>query len=158
ASPVWAVAFSPDGKTVMTGGTEPIARLWDVATRRPVRYLSGHQGGVNSVAFSPDGCFVLTGSRDETARLWDAASGKPIGPPLRHPEPVARVAFGRDGKTILTATDEQVYRSWRLPAALDGTPKRLQLWAQVVTGMELEEDGGLRILNAAEWEKRRQKL
>ena len=60
--PVWAVAFSPDGKLVLTGSWDKTARLWDAATGKPVATLAGHDGPVRAVAFSPDGKLVLTGS------------------------------------------------------------------------------------------------
>ncbi len=153
-----AVALSPDGMTAATAGVDSTVPLWDVATRRPRLLLTGHKGGVNDLAFSPDGRFILTASKDQTARLWDVATGKPIGPPLRHPGPVAQVVFGSDGRTIRTGTDDQLGRSWPVPEPAAGDAGQLELWAQVVTGQELGEDGGVRILDSAEWQRRRELL
>ena len=75
------MAFSPDGKTVLTGSNDKTARLWDAATGQPLGLPMMHQDGVRAVAFSPDGKTVLTGSEDKTARLWDAATGRPLGLP-----------------------------------------------------------------------------
>jgi WD40 repeat protein len=155
---VFALAFSPNGETVLTGDMDQNAQLWDVATRRRLLSLSGHHGCINDAAFSPDSQFVVTGSQDHTARLWDVASGKPIGPPLSHAGEVIRVVFGHNGQTILTTTEDQLARSWPVPAAMTGTADQIELWAQVATGMELEADGGVRILDAAEWQKKRHEL
>ena len=57
-----SVAFSPDGKTVLTGSCDKTARLWDAATGQPIGQPLAHQGAVGAVAFSPDGKTVLTGS------------------------------------------------------------------------------------------------
>ena len=58
------MAFSPDGKTVLTGSSDKTARLWDAATGRPLGLPMKHQDLVRAVAFSPDGKTVLTGSAD----------------------------------------------------------------------------------------------
>src|SRR5262249_10788539 len=154
-SNVFALAFNPDGKTVVTCGSDPTVQIWDVETRRPIRHLTGHRGGVTTVAFSPCGRIILTGSQDMTARLWDAASGKMIGPPMRHPAPVARVAFGPYGRTILTSTEENVTRCWLMPDPITGSPVRIGRLVQVLTGMKLgPEDDSVRALDAIEWRKR----
>jgi WD40 repeat protein len=155
---IFALSFSPDGKSVVTGGIDPVAEIWDVPTRSRRRLLTGHQAAVNAVAFSPDGRFILTGSSDNTSRLWDVATGKTIGPPMRHPGRVVRVAFSLDCATILTATEDERARQWKVPTMVTGTAQHVDLWVQVVTGLELEGDGSLRVLDAVEWHKRRQAL
>jgi len=57
--------------------------LWDVASGREVRTLSGHTDDVNSVAFAPDGRTLASGSFDDTIKLWDVASGQLIRSPER---------------------------------------------------------------------------
>jgi WD40 repeat protein/serine/threonine protein kinase len=112
---VRTVAFSPDGKAVLTGSIDSTARLWDAATGKPIGPPLKHKGfggAVLAVAFSPDGKAVLTGSADNTARLWDAATGKPIGPPLMHQDDVHAVAFSPDGKAFLTGSDDKTARLW----------------------------------------------
>src|SRR5581483_4105205 len=59
---VKAMAFSPDGKTVVTGCPDKSARLWEVETGKPLGLPWQHRGPVYAVAFSPDGKAVLTGS------------------------------------------------------------------------------------------------
>jgi WD40 repeat protein len=106
------VAFSPDGKTMLTGSYDHTARLWDSATGMPLGAPLSHQGPVVAVAFSPDGKRVLTGSHDHTARLWDSVTGIPIGAPLSHRGPVVTVAFSPDGKTALTGSFDKTARLW----------------------------------------------
>ena len=109
---VTSVTFSPDGKTMLTGCWDNTARLWDVATGRPIGKPLAHSYVVWSVAFSPDGRTILTGCHDTTARLWDADTGQPIGKPLAHAGAVKSVAFSPDGKTILTGSMDKTARLW----------------------------------------------
>jgi WD40 repeat protein len=77
-----SVAFSPDGRRIISGSDDNTLRLWDAATCKPIGSpLQGHTSSVNSVAFSPDGRRLVSGSNDNTLRIWDAATGMPIGFP-----------------------------------------------------------------------------
>jgi eukaryotic-like serine/threonine-protein kinase len=155
---VLRVSFSPDGRLVLTGSWDGTARLWDAATGQPRGRPLAHGDQVRSATFSTDGHRVLTGSWDGTARLWDAATGRPLGPCLPHPDKVWSAAFSPDGRTILTGCDDGRARLWRLPPPLDGPVDRVALWAQVHTGMELDSDGGVRVLDPSTWRQRRQAL
>jgi WD40 repeat protein len=73
---VWSVAFSPDGKTLVSSSYDQTVRLWDVTTGRCIRTLTGHTSEIYSVSFSPDGQTVASGCADQTARLWDASTGE----------------------------------------------------------------------------------
>jgi WD40 repeat protein len=75
---VWSVAFSPDGKRLVTGSFGGIAKLWDAATGQEMGALKGHSDGVRSVIFSPDGKRIATGCLDGTIRLWDAATEQEV--------------------------------------------------------------------------------
>jgi WD40 repeat protein len=66
-----SVAFSPDGRTALSGSAWTTLKLWEVASGMELRTFTGHSGGVHSVAFSPDGRTALSGSYDETLKLWD---------------------------------------------------------------------------------------
>ena len=154
----FAAAFSPDSKTVATGGEDEIAHLWDATTGAPIGQPMRHQGKVWAVAFSPDGKMLLTGSVDGTVRLWDAATGKPIGTPLQHPGRVRAVVFSPDGKKIATACGDNTARLWELPAPVQGDRERMELWAQVVTGMKLDSDGVIQVLDGDTWHQLRQRL
>jgi WD40 repeat protein len=114
-----SVAFSPDGKRIVSGGYDKTIRLWDVATGTQIgEPLRGHMRWVTSVAFSPDGKQIVSGSFDNTIRLWDAATGTQIGePPLGHKGAVLSVAFSPDGKRIVSGSEDKTIRIWDGPAA-----------------------------------------
>jgi WD40 repeat protein len=131
---IWALAFSPDGKRLVTASTDKTAIVWDVDSGKPaLPPLNGHTDEVRSVTFSPDGKTILTGSRDNTARLWDAGSGQPIVKQAGfgiHGGTVRSVAFSRDGGRILTASADGLVRIWdtgsgrlltNFPASDDGS-------------------------------------
>jgi WD40 repeat protein len=70
-SNVNSVAFSPDGKRIVSGSFDRTLRLWDAGTGQPIGApLTGHTSNVNSVAFSPDGRRMVSASADNTVRVW----------------------------------------------------------------------------------------
>lgn len=105
-----SMAFSPDGKTILTGSADKTVRLWDLHGNT-VQEFKGHTDSVYSVAFSPDGKTILTGSYDKTARLWDLhEKTKQMfkGPT----DAVTSEAFSPDCKAILTGSNDYTARLW----------------------------------------------
>jgi RNA polymerase sigma factor (sigma-70 family) len=64
-------AFSPDSKTLATGGADGMVRLWEMATGKERRQFRGHIGAISCLAFAPDGRRLASGSADTTVLIWD---------------------------------------------------------------------------------------
>ena len=71
AGQVFAVAFSSDGRTALSGSDDMTVKVWEVATGKELHTFRGHSDRVTSVAFSFDGRTALSGSFDKTLKLWD---------------------------------------------------------------------------------------
>ena len=75
---VTAVAFSVDGKRIVSGSWDRTLKVWDADTGQETLTLKGHRSEVSSVAFSGDGKRLVSGSNDKTAKVWDAVRGQEV--------------------------------------------------------------------------------
>jgi WD40 repeat protein/serine/threonine protein kinase len=102
---VYDVAFSPDGKRLVTAGHDRTARVWNAATGQEQLTFRGHDDWVRCVAFSPAGDLVASGAYDGTLKLWRPATGDEVRTLPRQRGPVRHVAFSPDGKRLAAATE-----------------------------------------------------
>ncbi|MCX5846138.1 MAG: caspase family protein [Deltaproteobacteria bacterium] len=107
----WVVAYSPDGKYVLSGGTDKMI-LWDTSLGNSIRTVKVN-GVIRAVSFSPDGEYALSGGTDNTVRLWNAKNLTQIKKFVGH-EGIWSVAFSPDGKYVLSGGIDGNIKIWEL--------------------------------------------
>lgn len=101
ASMVSAIAFSSDGRFVLTASKEHAAILWSVDRGKEIRKFEGLESTIACVAFLPDGKSAVTGGSDRTVRIWDLHSGQELNR-LTDSMPIGSLAISPKGDLIAT--------------------------------------------------------
>jgi eukaryotic-like serine/threonine-protein kinase len=126
-SEVFGVAFSGNGKRLISGANDRVARVWDLTGTEPrqVAVLQGHNGYIAEVALTPDGQTAATGSNDGTVRVWDLSGAEPRVRDViaNHEGGYSSVAVSPDGKTLALSGQRGEIRLFDLGA---DKPKELE--------------------------------
>jgi len=115
---IWSVAYSPDGKHVLSGSSGSKIDLWDTSLGNTIRTAVGSENfldpRVNAVSFSADGEYALSGGTDDSVRLWNAKSLTQIKSFTGHSNlgGIHSVAFSPDGKYVLSADYDSKIKIW----------------------------------------------
>lgn len=138
-SGVTSVAFSPDGRKIVTGSWDKTARIWNADGSDAHLVIKGHDSFVTSVAFSPNGRRIITGHYDHTIRIWRSdGTGRPLL--LKgHRSFVTSVAFSTDGSKIVSGSEDKTVRIWNADGS--GAHLLLKVHDSVVTSVAFSPDG-----------------
>lgn len=113
-NPVNAVAITPDGKKLVSGGLAASLYIWLVSKEVLLEALPGHTGPINSIAISNDGRLILSGSDDRTVRVWDMKLSKCTAILSGHKGPITSVVSSSDGLHALSGSADKTIRIWNL--------------------------------------------
>jgi WD40 repeat protein len=114
-SPLTLVAFTPDGKELLTAGEDRSVRVWDVATGKELRRFGDQSSPVWALAVSPRGNSFAVVEAGRTIRVRDLTSGRDLGPTGGHTARLGAVAVSPDGRTVATGSDDGTIRLWEVP-------------------------------------------
>jgi WD40 repeat protein len=136
---VCAVAFSPDGRRLVTAGGDSAVQVYDVATRQRIHRLEGHAGSVLEAEISPDGRIIASASDDTTIKLWDMATGAEIRTLRGHRREVTRIAFSPDGARLASSSNDQTLKLWDVVSGQEMLTLRGH--GDIVRGLAFSHDG-----------------
>ncbi|MBW4448809.1 MAG: hypothetical protein KME38_18590 [Spirirestis rafaelensis WJT71-NPBG6] len=109
---VIAIAFSPDGKYVISGSRDSTLKIWNWQTGVEVRTLRSHTSWVNAIAISPDGKYLISASLDKALKVWDWQTGIEVRTIQGHTRSVIAIAFSADGKYLISASSDTTLKIW----------------------------------------------
>lgn len=109
---VQAIAFSPDGQTLVSGSCDNTIKLWDLRSGECLQTLTEHTHRVKSVAFHPAGTQLASGSGDHQIKIWDAQLGECLQTLAGHSDWVLSVAYSPDGSLLATGSGDRTIKIW----------------------------------------------
>ncbi len=109
---VTSIAISPDGKVVASASKDKTIILWDLASGKLIRKLTGHDGAVNSIDFSSDGKTLVSGSDDKKIMIWDVENYKLKGILRGHLDKISSVIYDSVNRSIISASSDHTLKLW----------------------------------------------
>lgn len=111
-SAILSVAFSPDGKFLVTGDMNGEIRLYQVADWKQLFTYKAHADWVTSIAFSPDSRIFASCSDDQTIKLWNVTTGECLKILRGHEKGIWSIAFNSNGQALVSGGDDKTIKMW----------------------------------------------
>jgi WD40 repeat protein len=138
---LWAVAFSPDGSSIATGGADTTIKVWDIETGTCLITLVGHQGWIRDIAFHPSVQMLASTSNDNTIKLWNLDTGECLNTLMSHIGIVSGAVFSPDGAILATSSSDCTIKLWHVSSGQ--CFQTLQGHASTVWTITFSSDGTL---------------
>jgi eukaryotic-like serine/threonine-protein kinase len=111
---VWSVAFSPDGKWLVSAQGDGSVLVWNVAERERLASFNEHSGAVRAVAFAPDGRRAASAGEDRSIIMWNTDRRTKDGVLAAHRTRVTALAFSGDGRQLGSADQDGTVILWEV--------------------------------------------
>ncbi len=147
---VYSLAFSPDGRTLLSGGVDHKVIHWDVATLQERTRWEDFPDDVNCIRFSSDGRLIATAGEEKQVRIWNAATGQVVQSLTDFALPVAVVFFSRDGTQLLVSEIKWVH-NWGYTSLWDLSTGTQQTRFSGARLLAMSPDGQTALLNRGLW-------
>jgi hypothetical protein len=136
---ITALAFSADGKWLLSGGNDKKVVLWDVNERKQVQSFDELPQPVRAVVLSTDGSRAVAGDADGVIHVWDLKENRKGSLPA-HSKSITSLALTNDGQILFSGSKDGVIGRWTLGNPIKGS-KRGELRDVVTTALALDPEG-----------------
>ena len=136
---IFALAFSPDGRTLASAGWDNAVKLWEVE-HGTLLWTGWHTGQVNDIAFAPDGSRLASGGDDSVIRVWDTQSGTQVQQLARQDVSIQSLDWSPDGRMLACGYSDGSIWIWKLEMPEPSIQARLSEHVSWVTGLAFSPD------------------
>jgi WD40 repeat protein len=137
------VVFSPDGKTLASGGDDNSLHWWDLVGGKELNRFAGHEVRIATVAIAPDGTTLASSAEDATVRIWNMATGEELhtlpGPESANTPWGSNLAFSPDGRKLACSFGDPTIRLWDAKTARE--THKYKVPSSLVRSMAFSPDG-----------------